>query len=271
MRMKIRPCVPLRDSDRARPTSRDERARDGRAPVPSECTPRLDPDRNVPVLATPKTDRPCLIVLFGIVRRLVKSTGTTGERESGWCSLSSIQRGWSFFGLSFSSPSRTRLSAVATMDSSFERGDQPSRRLAFSLVAFFILPSSGRICFTAGSTHRGDAHQPVGQLPGRHSLGRRAHAALQHLGDVEDRQEIAGDGEEAFALGGGMSHGADVQVGDVAHIDDAEIEPRAAGHGAVHQALHQEDRGRIVGPQDRAEHAHRIDDGKLEVAAFARR
>ena len=57
--------------------ARREWARDGRAPVPSECTPRLDPDRNVPVLATPKTDRPCLIVLFGIVRRLVKSTGTT--------------------------------------------------------------------------------------------------------------------------------------------------------------------------------------------------
>ena len=30
-----------------------------------------------------------------------------------------------FFGLSFKSPSRTKLSAVATMDSSFERGAQP--------------------------------------------------------------------------------------------------------------------------------------------------
>ena len=58
-----------------------------------------------------------------------------------------------FFGLSFKSPSRTKLSAVATMESSFERGAQPSMRLAFSLVAFRILPSSGRICFTAGSRH----------------------------------------------------------------------------------------------------------------------
>ena len=50
-----------------------------------------------------------------------------------------------FFGLFFSSPSRSRLSAVSTMDSSLERGVQPNMRLAFSLVAFFILPSWGRI------------------------------------------------------------------------------------------------------------------------------
>src|SRR5258708_14912752 len=56
-----------------------------------------------------------------------------------------------FFGLSFRRPSRTRLSAVATRASSFEYGAQPSTRLAFSLVAFFTLPSSGTINFTAGS------------------------------------------------------------------------------------------------------------------------
>src|SRR5689334_11396370 len=54
-------------------------------------------------------------------------------------------------GYFFRSPSRTRLSAVATMASSGERGAQPSRRLAFSPVAFLLLPSSGRICLTAGS------------------------------------------------------------------------------------------------------------------------
>src|SRR5450432_2567137 len=37
------------------------------------------------------------------------------------------------------SPSRTRLSAVATIASSLERGAQPSVRLAFSPVAFLIL------------------------------------------------------------------------------------------------------------------------------------
>ena len=43
-------------------------------------------------------------------------------------------------------------------------------------------------------------------------------------------------------LAGGIGHRAEVQVGDVAHVDDAEVEPRAAGHRAVHQALHQQDR-----------------------------
>src|SRR6267378_8412590 len=46
-------------------------------------------------------------------------------------------------------PNRSKLSAQATMHASFERGVQPSTRVAFSLVEFFILPSSGRICFTA--------------------------------------------------------------------------------------------------------------------------
>jgi len=41
------------------------------------------------------------------------------------------------------SPSRTKLSAAVTMDSSFERGVQPSTSLAFSLVEFLTLPSSG--------------------------------------------------------------------------------------------------------------------------------
>src|SRR4030095_9578388 len=51
----------------------------------------------------------------------------------------------------FTSPSRSRLSAVATIESSTERGVQFSMCLAFSLVAFFFFPSSGRICRTDGS------------------------------------------------------------------------------------------------------------------------
>src|ERR1700738_2798369 len=52
------------------------------------------------------------------------------------------------FQLLFKSPSRTRLSAVATIASWFERGAQPSRRLALSLLALRTLPS----CGTAGRT-----------------------------------------------------------------------------------------------------------------------
>ncbi len=33
-----------------------------------------------------------------------------------------------------------------------------------------------------------------------------------------------------------MSHGANVEIGGVAHINDAEIEARGARHGAVHHA-----------------------------------
>ena len=90
------------------------------------------------------------------------------------------------------------------MASSFERGAQPSTRLAFSLVAFFALPSSRQDLTYCRIAQRGQAHQPIGELPGRNSSGRRAHAALEHLGDVEHRHEIAGDSEEAFAFGGRM-------------------------------------------------------------------
>ena len=94
-----------------------------------------------------------------------------------------------FFALSFNSPNRTKLSAVATTASSFERGAQPNIRLAFSLVAFFLFPSSGRISFIAGS--RIAAH-PVWQFPRRYPFCQHAHAALQHLGDIKHRHEIAG-------------------------------------------------------------------------------
>src|SRR6202012_893114 len=57
--------------------------------------------------------------------------------------------------LVFTSPSFIRLSAFARIDSSLERGHQPSMRRAFALVAFFVFRSSEMICFTAGS--RSDA------------------------------------------------------------------------------------------------------------------
>ena len=49
-----------------------------------------------------------------------------------------------------SNPSLSRLSAVATIASSLERGTQPSRRVAFSLVAFRFRPSSGTMPRAAG-------------------------------------------------------------------------------------------------------------------------
>src|SRR6202034_4058946 len=53
--------------------------------------------------------------------------------------------------LSFTSPSCNRLSAVATMASSLDRGSHPSTLRACSFEAFFRFPSSGRICLAAVS------------------------------------------------------------------------------------------------------------------------
>src|ERR1700734_3648989 len=45
---------------------------------------------------------------------------------------------------------RNRLSAVAMIASSFERGAQPSNRDAFSWLPFLVLPSSGSSSRTVG-------------------------------------------------------------------------------------------------------------------------
>ena len=78
-----------------------------------------------------------------------------------------------------------------------------------------------------GDEQGGQAHHPVGRLPRRHAPADRAQAFLQHRRDVAHRHEVARDREEALAGGGGMHHRAQVQVGDVAHIDDAERQPAA--------------------------------------------
>src|ERR1700739_4094828 len=62
----------------------------------------------------------------------------------------------------FTSPSPTRPPAVAPTLSSLERGDHPSTRCAFSLVAFFHLPSSGIICVTAGSRNAASRTSQLG-------------------------------------------------------------------------------------------------------------
>src|SRR6201996_1128804 len=120
-----------------------------------------------------------------------------------------------------------------------------------------------------GIAQRGEAYQPVGELAGGHTSRRSAHAEFENRGDIANPEEIARGAEEALALSGGMGHGAEMHIGHVAHVDESEVEARAAGHGAVHQPLDEKDGGGIVGSEDGAEHAHRVDDGKLESAAFA--
>ena len=76
--------------------------------------------------------------------------------------------------------------------------------------------------------------------------------------------------QEAFAPGAGMGHRGDMHGGHVAHIDSAEKEFRTARQRAVHHALHDQDRGRIVRSQHRAEDPDGIDDGQFGTAAFLR-
>src|SRR6185437_16161691 len=46
---------------------------------------------------------------------------------------------------------RIRLSAVASIASGIERGDQPSKRIALALVVFIGIPSKGTMLLTIGS------------------------------------------------------------------------------------------------------------------------
>lgn len=83
--------------------------------------------------------------------------------------------------------------------------------------------------------------------------------ALQHPGDIADRQCVTGDGQEALALGSGVGHGPYVQVGHIPHIDDTKIQSWSAGHAAIQKTLHEGDRSREVGSEDRTEHTEDYD------------
>ncbi len=89
---------------------------------------------------------------------------------------------------------------MATIASSFDRGSQPSERRAFSLVAFIMMPSRGTRAFIAGS--------------------RIAAMRISQFGS----HTIAGDRNKALAVGGGIRHRAQVQVGDIAYIDKARVD-----------------------------------------------
>ncbi len=122
---------------------------------------------------------------------------------------------------------------MATTASSRERGAQARSRLAFSLLPFLRLPSSGRIWRTEKSK---TATRCTSQL-GTSRVGTRLAArptAFENPGHLADRHEIAGSCKKALALRRRISHGANVQIGDIAHIDGTETQPRTAGHGTVH-------------------------------------
>jgi hypothetical protein len=83
-----------------------------------------------------------------------------------------------------------------------------------------------------GTKHAGNlSAEPVGQLVLRR-LG-RADPPSQDLRDVEHGDEVTSDREKPFAFGSGIHHRAEVQIRDVADIDDAEHQLRAERNRAI--------------------------------------
>ena len=98
---------------------------------------------------------------------------------------------------------------------------------------------------------RGDA--------GRHLAGVLAEAILQDLADVGHPHEPVGRDVAASARRR-LLHRADVQVGDVADVDEAEPEPRYGRHPAAEQPFDQLQREGDVVAEGRADDGARIDD-----------
>ena len=115
----------------------------------------------------------------------------------------------------------------------------------------------------------GEADEPVWEFSGGDALGGCAEVGSEDAAEFADGDGVAGDGEEALTVGGGVGHGAEVEVGYVADVDAAEGDAGAAGDGAVHEALHEQDGGGEVWTEGRAEDADGVDDGEFEAASFA--
>ena len=158
-----------------------------------------------------------------------------------------------------------RLSAVATSASSRDRGAQPSMRRAFSLVAFFVLPSSGTICRTDGSASDASRTSQIGQLAGRHAARRCRPDAISGQCNLAQGHEIAGQWPEtvrpwpagrSWRAGAGRRHRA--------------RRPRRSdicGRPGSAPSIKRWTTGievEIVGPEDGPEHADRIDDGEFQ-------
>ena len=156
------------------------------------------------------------------------------------------------------------------MASSRARGAHPSTRAAFSLVAFFVFPSSGTAARASATNTaaRRMAQSGACRVDTRRPSG--AQAGLQDRRDGRHRHEVTRDREEALARGGRMHHRAQVQVGDVAHIHDPEHHPRQRGNLAVQHAAHEQDRAGEVWAQHGTEDRHRVDDRQLQGAGLRR-
>src|SRR5262249_58364049 len=87
---------------------------------------------------------------------------------------------------------------------------------------------------------RGESDKPVRQLARGNLSCRVTQVDLKYSSHIEHRQQVTGGSDEALPGSRGMSHRPDVQVSDVAHVDDAEEQTWASWH-SVQQASDQLD------------------------------
>lgn len=101
---------------------------------------------------------------------------------------------------------------------------------------------------------RDQTQQRIGQLPRGYLSRGCAQIGLKQLCDLLSRECVAGNRQEPFAVCRRMRHGGEMQVGNIAHIHEAERDVRATGNSAFQKPLDEEDECGIAGPQNRSKH-----------------
>ena len=129
------------------------------------------------------------------------------------------------------------LSAVATIASSFERGFQSRTRFAFSFEAFFALPSSETRGLSDESKSAPETHEPIGKDTGRDALRGFPHSCAKDERHGVDGHGLSRDRQEPLPTRRRIRHGAQMHVGHVPNVHDAEGQLWRSRHCAVHEAV----------------------------------
>jgi hypothetical protein len=114
---------------------------------------------------------------------------------------------------------------------------------------------------------RAQSDDKIRKLPGWDFAGRGSQAISKNLANAHNRQRLIGDGKKTLAACRWVRHRPNVQVSDISHVHQAEIEPRTAGH-TFQQSLDNSNRRRKIGSKDWAEDPHGIDGRELDASPF---
>jgi NAD-dependent dihydropyrimidine dehydrogenase PreA subunit len=160
-------------------------------------------------------------------------------------------------------PRRSRNQAPGTVqDGFFQRTWPPAEH-------FLRLRRGERALFTQARRHgrqtsveqRGKPEDQVRDPARRDLVGRAAKAGPQQGRQIGHPRKVPGR-DEPLARRLRRGHRADMQVGNVAHIDEAEAQSRQAGYSAGQQAFHDLDGRGKVATEDRPEHQGGIHGGE---------